>query len=229
MDQDKIASLIKTIRKDNNLTQQELGDSLGVTAQAVSKWENGKNIPDIAVIKEISDKYNIDINNILEGENIQRKRSKLRFFNMMLAIVAIVILFVIVILNNNGKFKSTKLSSACKQFDLQGVLSYDKTKTAISISKIKYCGDEDKKQYEEISSVLYERVNDNNIVIATGETEKNTTLKDYLDNLSFNITNYEQQCKNYKSNIIGLEIIGINNEVEEKFVIPLTLEEDCDG
>ena len=204
MDQDKIASLIKTIRKDNNLTQQELGDSLGVTAQAVSKWENGKNIPDIAVIKEISDKYNIDINNILEGENIQRKRSKLRFFNMMLAIVAIVILFIIVILNNNGKFKSTKLSSACKQFDLQGVISYDK-------------------------SVLYERVNDNNIVIATGETEKNTTLKDYLDNLSFNITNYEQQCKNYKSNIIGLEIIGINNEVEEKFVIPLTLEEDCDG
>ena len=33
----------------------------------------------------------------------------------------------------------------------------------------------------------------------------------------------------YKSNIIGLEIIGINNEVEDKFIIPLTLEEDCNG
>lgn len=229
MDQDKIASLIKTIRKDNNLTQQELGDSLGVTAQAVSKWENGKNIPDIAVMKEISDKYNIDINDILEGANIQRKRSKLRFVNMILAIIAIVILFVIVVLNNNGKFKSNKLSSACKQFNLQGVISYDKSKTAISISQIEYCGDEDKKSYEELSSVLYERVDGNNIEIATGKTEKNITLKEYLDKLTFNITNYEQQCKSYKSNIIGLEIIGINNEVEEKFIIPLTLEEDCDG
>ena len=59
MDQEKIGNIIKELRKKNNLTQQNLADQLGVTYQAVSKWENGKNIPDIAILKEISKLYNI--------------------------------------------------------------------------------------------------------------------------------------------------------------------------
>ena len=82
MDQEKIANLIKTIREENNLTQKDLGDDLGVSAQAVSKWENGKNIPDIAILKEISDKYNIDINDLLDKENIKTKRSLLPISNI---------------------------------------------------------------------------------------------------------------------------------------------------
>ena len=57
MDQEKIGNIIKELRKKNNLTQQNLADQLGVTYQAVSKWENGKNIPDIAILKEISKLY----------------------------------------------------------------------------------------------------------------------------------------------------------------------------
>lgn len=53
MNQEKIGSLIKKIRKENNLTQQDFAKKYGVTYQAVSKWENGKNIPDIALLKEI--------------------------------------------------------------------------------------------------------------------------------------------------------------------------------
>ena len=60
MNQDKIGNFIKSIRLDNNLTQKEFADKLGVTYQAVSKWENGKNIPDIAILKQICDEYNID-------------------------------------------------------------------------------------------------------------------------------------------------------------------------
>ena len=41
MNQERIGSFIKTIRQDNKLTQKELADKLGVTYQAVSKWENG--------------------------------------------------------------------------------------------------------------------------------------------------------------------------------------------
>ena len=54
---EKIGNIIKELRKKNNLTQQNLADQLGVTYQAVSKWENGKNIPDIAILKEISKLY----------------------------------------------------------------------------------------------------------------------------------------------------------------------------
>ena len=59
MDQERIGNFIKKIRVDNNLTQRELADKLGVTYQAVSKWENGKNIPDIQTLKQISKEFNI--------------------------------------------------------------------------------------------------------------------------------------------------------------------------
>ncbi len=76
MNQDKIGNFIKSIRLDNNLTQKEFADKFGVTYQAVSKWENGKNIPDISILKQICDEYNIDINEILNGEK-SKKRKKI--------------------------------------------------------------------------------------------------------------------------------------------------------
>ena len=57
MEQEKIGKFIKKLRKENNLTQKDLADKYGVTYQAVSKWETGKNIPDISLLKEISDIY----------------------------------------------------------------------------------------------------------------------------------------------------------------------------
>ena len=54
MDQEKIGNLIKKIRKENNLTQAELADKLGVTYQAVSKWECGKVLPDTIIMDTAS-------------------------------------------------------------------------------------------------------------------------------------------------------------------------------
>lgn len=62
MDQSKIGQLIKKIRKENHLTQQEFASRYGVTYQAVSKWENGKNIPDVALLKQICQDYHMDLN-----------------------------------------------------------------------------------------------------------------------------------------------------------------------
>jgi len=73
MDQEKVGSFIKKLRIDNNLTQLELAEKLGVTYQAVSKWENGKNVPDIATLKEISKLFNIDIDEIISGEIKNKK------------------------------------------------------------------------------------------------------------------------------------------------------------
>ena len=53
MNQEKISKFIKDIRIKNNLTQKDFADKFGVTYQAVSKWENGKNLPDINILKEI--------------------------------------------------------------------------------------------------------------------------------------------------------------------------------
>mgnify|MGYP000280822971 CR=1 FL=1 len=60
MNQEKIGKLIKKIRIKNKLSQKEFADKYGVTPQAVSKWETGKNIPDIAILKEIIQDENIE-------------------------------------------------------------------------------------------------------------------------------------------------------------------------
>ena len=76
MDQKRIGNLIKELRKKNNLTQEKFAEKYGVTYQAVSKWENGKNIPDISLLKQICDDYNININDLLEGKNSENNQSK---------------------------------------------------------------------------------------------------------------------------------------------------------
>ena len=68
MNQEEIGKFIKDIRIKNKLTQESFAESLHVTAQAVSKWETGKSIPDISLLKEISQKYNVEIDEILNGQ-----------------------------------------------------------------------------------------------------------------------------------------------------------------
>jgi len=75
MNQEKIGQFIKKIREENKLTQKELADKLGVTYQAVSKWENGKNVPDISILKEMSKMFNIDIDEILDGEKKNKNKN----------------------------------------------------------------------------------------------------------------------------------------------------------
>ena len=55
MDQEKIGKLIAKCRKDKKMTQQELADQLGVTDKSVSKWENGKCLPNVSLYKELCD------------------------------------------------------------------------------------------------------------------------------------------------------------------------------
>ena len=92
MDQEKIGSLLKKIRKENNLTQEKFAEKLGVTPQAVSKWENGKNIPDISILKEIKKLYNIDLDSMLDGENNKKKN----IFNYI--VIGCLIVLIIVLL-----------------------------------------------------------------------------------------------------------------------------------
>ena len=68
MNQENIGKYIKKLRKENNLSQEKLADKLGVTYQAVSKWERGLNLPDMTTLKEISNLFNVNIDDIINGE-----------------------------------------------------------------------------------------------------------------------------------------------------------------
>ena len=86
MNQEKVSEFIKKLREENNLTQKDLADKYNVTYQAVSKWENKKAIPDIVILKSMSEDFNISIDNILNGEyeknNSSNKKKNIICFNI---------------------------------------------------------------------------------------------------------------------------------------------------
>lgn len=68
MDQIKIGKFIKECRNKNNLTQNELAEKLGITDRAVSKWENGRAMPDSSLMLDLCKELGITVNDLLSGE-----------------------------------------------------------------------------------------------------------------------------------------------------------------
>ncbi len=227
MNQEKIGKLIKQIRKQNNLTQSELAEKYGVTYQAVSKWENGKNMPDVSLIKQMSKDFNIDIEDILEG-NLNKKKNKKNFF--ILSIILIIILIIFLILNREGTFSFKTLSSQCSSFNITGSIAYNNKKSSIYISDIDYCGKEDNTEYREIECTLYEANEGKEKIIERNKYSKNETIKldAFLKTLNFKIDDYNRTCKKYTENSLYLKIIAkdLNGKIKN-YTIPFSLEDNC--
>ena len=68
MDQIKIGRFIAESRKKQNLTQMQLAEELGITDRAVSKWENGKSMPDSSIMLDLCGLLKISVNDLLNGE-----------------------------------------------------------------------------------------------------------------------------------------------------------------
>lgn len=69
---------IKTVRKEQKLTQEQFAGELNVTRQAVSNWENNRNLPDIEMLIRISEKFHVSLDQlILGGNNMNNMTEKL--------------------------------------------------------------------------------------------------------------------------------------------------------
>lgn len=73
MDQSKIGKFIAECRKDNKLTQEQLAEKLGVTSKSISRWENGKTMPDLSLMRPLCDILDITMNELISGERIDKK------------------------------------------------------------------------------------------------------------------------------------------------------------
>lgn len=71
MDQIKIGKFIAECRKKNNLTQMQLAEKLNITNRAISKWENGKAMPDSSIMLDLCNELKISVNELLSGEVIK--------------------------------------------------------------------------------------------------------------------------------------------------------------
>ncbi len=78
MDQKKVGTFIAQCRKEKKLTQLQLAELLEITNQAVSKWENGKGMPDVSLLQPLCDILGITLNELISGERIPTEAYKER-------------------------------------------------------------------------------------------------------------------------------------------------------
>ena len=71
MDQIKIGKFIAQLRKEKNLTQNELAQKLSITDRAISKWENGRGLPELGLLLPLCEVLEVSVNELLSGERLQ--------------------------------------------------------------------------------------------------------------------------------------------------------------
>ena len=228
MNQEKFGNFIKEIRKKHNLTQKEFADKYNVTYQAVSKWENGKNMPDTSLIKQISEDFNISLEELYNGEFKKRKNKKIPIIIGILILFSIIIIIFILLKPSDFQFKT--LSANCPNFTISGNIAYNNQKSAIYISNIEYCGGDETEKYENIECTLYEKNGNTQNLISTYKynDKENITLENFLKQVTFTVDNYEKTCKVYKDNTLFLTVNAQNKHHKiTTYEIPLKLDENC--
>jgi len=73
MDQEKIGKFIAELRKKNKMTQQELGEKLGVTDKTVSRWETAKYMPDLSLFPLVSKELGVSVNDLMSGQVVDKQ------------------------------------------------------------------------------------------------------------------------------------------------------------
>ncbi len=130
MNQEKIGKFILELRKEKNMTQQELADKIGVTDRAISKWENGRGMPDLSLMRPLCEELGISINELISGERLNKKeyqekseeniintinytnkkinRTKNTFIVVILIILVIIVMFITMFCIDINRMKNNK-------------------------------------------------------------------------------------------------------------------------
>ena len=212
MNQEKIGKLIKKLRKDKGLTQQDLADLLNLSPKTISKWECGKGCPDIGILNELSNILGISVTELLNGEvglenennttitesiKYYNKRFKYRLIVILLITLLVLSPFIILFIGETGRFKNLPSYTT--------IIINNKTKNLFSLLE--------SYNYKEIENLL-----NSNIDISNRELEK-YSIKDFIkrlrtlenlgvmfedityDNSSYGDTLYYNISISYKNNI----------------------------
>lgn len=73
MNQERIGRFIAELRKEKKLTQIDLANKLGITDRAISKWENGRGLPDLSLLTPLCEILDVSINELLSGSRLDKK------------------------------------------------------------------------------------------------------------------------------------------------------------
>ena len=221
MDCKKIGEYIQRKRKAIKITQQELGDKLGVTDKAVSKWETGIALPDVSLYKELCEILNITIEELLNGEDnksipIDKKK------NIIIICLSIIVSFLLVIslllgiffYQNYNKVHVYDLESASNEFRVDGKLIVIGDKSYISINNVKYNNSEELL----FSKLNYELVYMDDVLLKTGDESikihNRIYLEEYINSLNL-FHNTDEKIILDNNNFLKLIIRAIDKKNEE--------------
>lgn len=226
MDQEKIGKFIKDLRIKNNLTQKEFADKYNVTYQAVSKWENGKNMPDLSLLKDICKDFDVSLDDLINGEKSVKKSYKKYIIIGIICIV--IVLFLVIKNNNNGDFNFKTITSSCDAFNISGSIAYNDKKSAIYITNIKYCGGDDTKEYEIIECTLYESHEDIEKKISSYkyDGDKKVKLERFLENVTFKVDGYKKPCDEHNSLYLLINATDDSKNITT-YKVPLETQSIC--
>ncbi len=253
MNQEEIGKFIAKKRKEKDLTQQELAEKLGVTYQAISKWENGRGMPDYPLFEPLCKELGITTSELLSGgqkddktvdyiKYKDKKDRRILIYVILSALVIIALLITNQILTyrkfyetNYDKTQVTKLYGEGELFDINNMLVITSPEKTIMVTGRIYSKNPDLVSQEKILSYSI-NYNDKLILskgnpIPTVVEEKNgyndmfndEKLKN-LDNWS--ITIFYQQGEESKKEVIELdkEVILSTDKLEKEEIEPIGVE-----
>ncbi len=171
MDQIKIGKLIAKLRKEKGLTQQQLGEKVHVGDRAVSKWERGITLPDIAIINELSEILGITSDELLKGElnKVEEVTEKKFNYKLLLLLIPVLIIVAIIIIANreNGDVYTLRRNST--GYSLQGKLTINDKEMSIFINNIKF------EDYDFTQQIVinyeYKLISQNQIICGLGDID----------------------------------------------------------
>lgn len=147
MDNKKIGALIAKLRKENGLTQQQLGDKVGVGSRAVSKWECGITVPDISIINELSEILGISSNELLSGEINKKKETKsikqekptFKKRNIIIITLTLITGLVAILLNKITKTYTYNITAEeYEKYKIEGYITYKNNEATLFIEEFNF-------------------------------------------------------------------------------------------
>lgn len=252
MDQEKIGKFIAELRKDKCLTQAELGDRVGVTGKAVSRWERGLSIPDVSIINQVSNVLGITTTELLNGEkidlinqntlnkisenNADLNRNKFKRILIILIIIILILclgLLLLFYINNYNNCQLYSISSTNEDFMIIGILNITNRKNTLIIGKLNYLGT----TITDIYAIEYKLIYGNTVYFKNGNIEtflydkhsNKLNINEYLSNFTIYLDDFD--AKMHFNNIlidnlsIEFNYVGHNGKIY-KYTIPLKLKKE---
>lgn len=206
MDNKKIGKLIADLRRKQGLTQEQLGEKVGVGFRSVSKWECGKTLPDIGIINDLSKILGISSDELLSGElkskedNNDKKKISPKII-ITISILTLIIIFISTVYTyEKNKTYTYRVSSIEKEeYYVKGTATYNNDNISINISDIKF-------KDKEINDIIIENYEysisiQDNLVFSLGfidsidYLEEPISIDKFIKNISINFVNNTQITK----------------------------------